>query len=309
MRHRILPNVILAVVALVLTVAITVGWNVIFASYYGSAFSEADGALKKTAYWFIMAVGDLFLATVITAIAISLGVMVRRSRLLAAQNAFIDRITHELRTPIAALRLAVDTCTRHELDPAATRQQLTDMRGDLDRLQDLVDHVIDAGRMEHAEWRPRLEIIDVTHIAESCIQRVVERYQLPGEAVRSEVESTLPVIRSDRVAVEHIISNLLDNACKYSDAQPEVTLAIAPAPGAIRISVSDRGIGIPSKEKTRIFRRFYRVPSERNRPGTGLGLYVIAQLCRQLGGRITTQARPGGGSVFTVHVPLGAAHA
>jgi len=309
MRHRILPNVILAVVALVLTVAITVGWNVIFASYYGTAFTEVDGALKKTGYWFIMAVGDLFLATVITAIAISLGVTVRRSRLLAGQDAFIDRITHELRTPIAALRLAVDTCTRHDLDPVATRQQLTDMRGDLDRLQDLVDHVIDAGRMEHAEWRPRLEIIDVTHIAESCMQRVIERYQLPDGAVRCQVEAALPEVRSDRVAVDHIISNLFDNACKYSDGQPEVVLSIAPAPGAIRITVSDRGIGIPSQEKTRIFRRFYRVPSERSRPGTGLGLYVIAQLCRQLGGRITTMARPGGGTVFTVHLPVGAAHA
>ncbi len=309
MRHRILPNVILAVVALVLTVAITVGWNVIFASYYGTAFSDADGTLKKTGYWFIMAVGDLFLATVITVIAISLGVMVRRSRLLAGQNAFIDRITHELRTPIAALRLAVDTCTRHDLDPAATRQQLTDMRGDLDRLQDLVDHVIDAGRMEHAEWRPRLEIIDVIQIAESCIQRVRERYQLPSDAVRCEVQTTLPQVRSDRMAMDHILSNLLDNACKYSDGQPEVVLTIAPASGALRLTVSDRGIGIPSKEKTRVFRRFYRVPSERNRPGTGLGLYVIAQLCRQLGGRIATMARPGGGTVFTVHIPLGAAHA
>lgn len=299
-----LPSVILAIVALALTVAITVGWNTIFATHYGAAFTPADSTWAKTGYWTLMAVGDLFLATVITTISIFLGVMVRRSRRLHLQDAFIDRITHELRTPIAALRLAVDTCTRHELDAATMRQQLQDMRGDLNRLQDLVDHVIDAGRIEHGEWRPTEERIDLAELAEGCCQRVRQRYRLEPGAMRCWCDPALEPVQGDRVAVEHILVNLLDNAVKYSEEDPAVELRIRPEGPLVVITVSDRGIGIPPKEVARIFHRFHRSHAGRHRPGTGLGLYVVSQLCRQLDGRIEAGANADApGSIFTVRLP------
>jgi two-component system, OmpR family, phosphate regulon sensor histidine kinase PhoR len=304
-RHRLLPSVILGIIALVLTVAITVGWNLIFATNYGNSFKETDGIGLKAGYWILMAVGDVCLATVMTVIAIFLGVMIRRSRRLLMQDAFIDRITHELRTPIAALRLAVDTCTRRELDAQTMRQQFTDMRGDLNRLQDLVDHVIDAGRIEHGEWRPQCESVDLKHLAESSIHSVLARYQEPAESVRVHADPGLPKLYSDRVAIEHIFVNLIDNALKYSNGEPQVEVGLAAVAHGVRITVSDRGIGISPKETTKIFRRFYRATNERNFPGVGLGLYVIAQLCRQLGGRISASTRPKGGTVFTVFLPEG----
>jgi signal transduction histidine kinase len=303
-RHRVLPSVILAIVALALTVAITVGWNIIFATHYGAAFTAADGTWAKTGYWTLMALGDLFLATVITAISIFLAVMVRRSQRLHLQDAFIDRITHELRTPIAALRLSVDTCVRHQLDAPSMRQQLQDMRGDLDRLQDLVDHVIDAGRIEHGEWRPTDERIDLAALAESCCQRVRLRYRLAATGMRYWCDPALGPIQGDRVAIEHILVNLLDNAVKYSDEEPAVELRIRPDGPEVVITVSDRGIGIPTKEATRIFRRFHRSSAGRHRPGTGLGLYVVSQLCRQMGGGIhASPNRDATGTVFTVRLP------
>lgn len=300
---------ILAIVALVLTVAITVGWNVIFATHYGAAFTDEDGLWTKTGYWILMAVGDLFLATVITAISIFLAVMIRRSRRLHLQDAFIDRITHELRTPIAALRLAVDTCTRHQLGAETMRDQLDDMRGDLDRLQDLVDHVIDAGRIEHGEWRPNHERVDLEEVARSCCQRVRSRYGLDPSSIRYLIDSALQPIPGDRVAIEHILINLMDNAVKYSESEPQVELRIAPEGEQVRISVRDHGVGIPPKEATKIFRRFHRVSSGPKRPGTGLGLYVVAQLCRQLRGKIKAEPAEGGGSRFTVHLPRKERHA
>lgn len=304
MRHRVLPSVVLAVVALVLTVAIAVGWNLIFAGYYGEAVADLDHPGRRTGYWILMAVGDLFLATVITAIAIFLALTIRRGRRLRLQDAFIDRVTHELRTPIAALRLAVDTCIRRDLDTPTLRAQLHAMRGDLDRLQDLVDHVIDAGRIEHGEWRASEEQVDLAALAADCCRRVRQRYDLPDEAVRHEISPALGSIAADRVALEHILVNLLDNAVKYSDGPPDVLVSAAPEDGATVIRVRDRGVGIPPREATRIFRRFHRVGTERKRPGTGLGLYVVSQLCRQLGGRITAGPNPaGGGTVFTIRLP------
>jgi len=306
MRHSVLPSVILAIVALALTVAVAVGWNVIFVSHYPHAFDQGEGLGLQVGYWMLMAMGDLFLATVITAIAIFLGVMIRRSHRLRMQDAFIDRITHELRTPIAALRLSVDTCTRHDLDATTMRQQLSDMRGDLDRLQDLVDHVIDAGRLEHGEWRPGRDRIDLVELAHSCSDTVRRRYALDDDQLVCHVDPGLPHATGDRVAVEHILLNLLDNGVKYSDRRPEVRIDVHADGDEAVIAVRDRGIGVHPKERTRIFRRFHRTPTtDRTRPGTGLGLYVVQQLCRQLGGSVETSDngdQPG--STFTVRLPL-----
>jgi signal transduction histidine kinase len=302
-RHHVLPSVILASVALALTLAITVGWNVIFATHYGAAFTPEDSVGIKTGYWMTMALGDLFLATVMTAIAIVLAVTIRRSRRLHEQNAFIDRVTHELRTPIAALRLSLDTCMRRPLGEDALRSQIGEMRGDLDRLQDLVDKVIDAGRLEHRSWQPRTETVDLADVVERCRTRLCDRHELAPDAVT--VSGSAPTITSDALALDHIVLNLLDNAIKYADGTPAIQVQLGQRDAAARIIVQDHGIGIPRKEIGRIFRRFHRITERPQAGGTGLGLYVVHHLCRQLGGTISAHSDgPGTGATFTVSIPL-----
>lgn len=301
-RHRVLPSVILASVALALTVAITVGWNVIFATHYATAFGDEHGQASKTGYWLLMAIGDLFLATVMTAIAIVLAVTIRRSRRLHEQNAFIDRVTHELRTPITALRLALDTCLRRRLDADTLRDQIGDMRSDLDRLEGLVDKVIDTGRLEHHSWRLRREPLDPADLVATCCGRIRDRHLLASDAIA--ITGRARSIVSDPLAVEHILINLLDNAVKYGDGSG-VSVAVTDIDGGVAIAVTDRGVGISRREQGRIFRRFHRVDARHGTGGAGLGLYVVDHLCRQLGGRIRVHSDGlGRGARFTLTLPL-----
>jgi len=306
MRRRVLPSVIVASVALALTVAITVGWNVMFAQLYGPAFDDGGSTARRVGYWFLMALGDLFLVAVMTAIGLVLAAAVRRTRALRQQDAFLDRITHELRTPITGMRLALDTWHRRQLSGAALEELQRGMRDDLDRLNELVEHVIQTSRLEHGERHATHETCDIGDLLDHAARRI--RHELEERVITVEVERAPTVIFSDPVALEEIVLNLLDNAVKYAGNQPEITVSAGSEGDRCTIAVRDNGVGVEPQHKTRIFKRFHRGDnhSSRRRPGSGLGLYIVAELCRQLGGSISVESDgPDRGTIFTVTLPIG----
>ena len=282
------------------------GWvELMFALYYVEAVTPETTTAGKVGYWIVMAAGDLALVLVAMAVVWFITMSIRRARLLKRQDAFIDRVTHELKTPIAGIRLALDTIRRRQL-PAQRVEELHDgMRGNLDRLQDLIDHVIEAGRLEDGSRDVRRVELSPAAVVEHCVERVCQRHDCPVERFRLDLEAAPDEAVSDPVALESIVVNLLDNAIKYGRGET-VTVSLLEGVDVWSLSVADRGIGLPMGEESRIFRRFHRVEhiESKRQPGSGLGLYIVSWLVGQLGGSVEARsAGLGTGTTVTVELP------
>jgi len=299
-RTGLLPVVLLGILAIVFLAAVIVGWNIIFPLHYGMALGSSSTE-AKVGYWVLMALGDVLLATVLVALGFFLSFVVRRAREQRRQDLFIDTVTHELRTPLTSMRLCLDTLERRELHPEKKAEFLHRMREDLDRLRDFIDHVIEVGRLEHGERRIDAVEVDLTELSRRCVARIGSRHELADDWCAIDAPEKL-TLRSDPVAVETILLNLLENAVKYSDGPPQVRVRMLRDGDQLRIAVSDSGLGIPAQQHARIFTRFARLRAGGG--GAGLGLYLVREICRLLGGSVHAQSKgPGQGSTFTVELP------
>jgi signal transduction histidine kinase len=223
------------------------------------------------------------------------------------QDGFIDSVTHELKTPLASLKLGLQTLEREGLPPDKREAIRRMMRDDVERLETFIDDILQASRLAHDEVSTDVDEVRLYELVRQCADTIAARYQAPVSAFRIEIDPGL-VVSTDRVALEIVVRNLLDNAVKYSrdSVQVEVRARAIDGGRTVEIEVRDRGIGIPRKDLRRIFQRFYRVPDERvrARKGTGLGLFVVSELVRNLGGHVKAESEgPGKGSLFRVRLP------
>ncbi|MEQ1746961.1 MAG: HAMP domain-containing sensor histidine kinase [Saprospiraceae bacterium] len=224
----------------------------------------------------------------------------KREVALARQRRnFMLSITHELRSPIAAIRLALETLNRRELQ----REQIEKLCGnglrDAARLQNLVEDLLLAARLED-NWHPSPEPLDVRNIAQDCAANLLVRF--PAANIELDIPPDFPPVRADRAGFTAVVQNLLENAVKYSPEGAFVRLSAENVDGLFHLRVADSGIGIPDIEKAAIFEKFYRVGNEETRraAGTGLGLYIVKQVLQAHGGRISVTDNAGGGTVFVV---------
>jgi signal transduction histidine kinase len=219
------------------------------------------------------------------------------------QRAFLDAVTHEMKTPLASLRLYLDTLERHDPERERRRQFLDRMRGDLERLDQTVEQVLTAARAEESHSRARLERVALSELLEECIAEIRTSHRLPERAVRLEAGPGATV-RGDAGELSLVFRNLLENAVKYSDEPVEVNVRVVDAEdGRVEVEITDRGIGIPSRELRKIFQRFYRVGRDvqRTAAGLGLGLFIVRNLVRRQGGRVVARSEGWGqGSRFVV---------
>jgi len=231
--------------------------------------------------------------------------LVREIREVRRQTSFIDSVTHELKSPLAALKLCLETLGRTDLPPEQNHKLRQMMLDDVERLAGFIDRVLAATRLPAERSTQPLQDIDLAGLARRCAVVVTRRAHLPEEVVRIDVPPEI-VLRSDEVALAVVLENLIDNAVKYSQPSVDVVLSARPGrEGQVVIEVQDRGIGIRRVDLRRVFERFYRVPDEavRSRRGTGLGLYVVSALVRSLGGRVAA-ASEGVGHGTTMQVTL-----
>lgn len=222
------------------------------------------------------------------------------------QDSFIDSVTHELKSPLASIKLCLQTLDREGI-PEEKRERLRKMMmDDVDRLTSFIDDVLQASRLAHDDVvGMALEDVPLGSVARYVVEHTQTRLKLPEGAIRVEIPDAL-VAHTDRAALEIVIRNLVDNAAKYSRDPVRITIRARDESKATVLEVEDEGIGIPKSELKRIFHRFYRAPAEsvRKRKGTGLGLFVVSALVRNLGG--TVEARSDGegrGSTFVVRLP------
>ena len=287
---------------MVLALALAVGWNVLVVRGVGDV-QQVAARLSGT-HWVLLTLGTLFYALLIAGLSLLCAWLVREMRHSQRQQAFLDAVTHEMKTPLASLRLYLDTLDRHDPGPEQRAQFFGRMRQDVARLERTVDQVLAAARAARAR-RARREPIALRDLLGACADEVREQYHLPPAALTLEVAGDL-VALGEAQEFALVFRNLLDNAVKYSGAAVDVRVrAIQDPDGSVRVAIEDRGAGIPRDELRRIFQPFYRAGAEAQRrvKGLGLGLFIVRFLVRRQGGSVEAQSDgPGLGARFVVRL-------
>lgn len=300
-RRSLKGPITLGVILLVLLVVLTIGW--VLLSVFGAL------ANKETApfYWTLLTVGSSLLIVVIVGVSMYLTLTIKTINLNRRQSNFMDSITHELKSPIASLKLYLQTLHRHSVSPEEQAKFFRFMLDDVERLDGLINHVLDAARLDRpaTDSETDEEEIPLEPLLRECVQEVCSRYRVDEDAVHMEIEPS--VVRARRVDLMMIYRNLIDNAVKYAGDPPDVRVVSRPKPdGTVVTKVIDNGPGIPPRHRRRIFGRFVRLGSEleRSKPGTGLGLYIVHTLVRRLKGKVrVNDGENASGTVFEVIQP------
>lgn len=258
----------------------------------------------------LLFLGVLLLGIVIAGVVLNTIFLVREIRRNEQHDAFINSVTHELKTPVASIRLYLETLQRREI-PEAKRKEFYDiMLADADRLLSTIEQVLRTGRMSPSNRQVHPTRFDFGEMVQECLALARTRHHLPPEAVNyAETLGNLgrPMVVGDSDELKAAVSNLVDNAVKYSGAQVKVLVQVLRSnPRHVAVRVRDNGIGIPPGELNRIFRRFYRVPGRiaTRVKGTGLGLFIVRSVAKRHGGRVWAESEgTGRGSTFTLEVP------
>jgi two-component system phosphate regulon sensor histidine kinase PhoR len=226
-------------------------------------------------------------------------------RLESLRRDFVANVSHELRTPIAAVSSAAETLRRSALrDPEASVRFVDMIERNARRLHELVEDVLDLSRIESKEFKPRADAVDVGPIAAQVIGAFRERIEKKRLTVKAAVPAGTPAT-ADHRAVEQVLTNLVENACKYCPDDSSITVRVTDEGTKVRVAVEDSGPGIEAKHLPRLFERFYRVDAGRTRDmgGTGLGLSIVKHLVESMGGMIGVQSTVGRGSTFWFTLP------
>jgi hypothetical protein len=298
--------ILYGVLAIVFTTAIIVAWNIMFTQYYVLA-TETQVSELGVGFWLILSLGDTFLLIVVLILIFFLVGSIRHVLYVRRQNAFVDSVTHELVTPLAGLRLCVDSLEKREMNKEKQDYFLSMMSTDIYRLESFIGHLLQTGQLEHGVRVFSYEMTDVMEIIRRCRVEVCRRYKLEESCIKIPEMQISTLINTDSVAFETIVNNLLDNAIKYSGASPRVVVSIINSGETFLMEVRDSGVGIPKRHLKKVFKRFHRIrhlglPAIR---GTGLGLYLVKALVTEMGGRIKGESLgEGKGATFTLTLPI-----
>lgn len=259
----------------------------------------------------LLFLGILLLMCVIAGIVLNTIFLVREIRRNEQHDAFINAVTHELKTPVASIRLYLETLECREVPEARRKEFYGIMLADADRLLGTIEQVLRTGRMGPGHRRVHRAKLDFCGLVQECITIARARHHLAPEALN--YAETLgnggrPLVFGDADEIRSAVSNLIDNAIKYSGVNVKVLVQVVRSnPKRVAVRVRDQGIGIPPPELKRIFKRFYRVPGSiaTRVKGTGLGLYIVRSVARRHGGHVWAESEGSGrGSTFTLEVPV-----
>jgi signal transduction histidine kinase len=283
---------VLGICLVVLAVALNVGWIV---------FHWRQVAL--------MIFGVIFFLLIIAGLTLNTIFLVREIRRNEQHDAFINAVTHELKTPIASIRLYLETLKTRHVDERQRNEFYDIMLADNDRLLHTVEQVLRAGRATQRRRGQKPAVNDLREIVRECVDLTRVRHNLAPEALNfDESLNGAPArVAGDADDLRAVISNLLDNAIKYSDDKVLVNVEVSNVGERhVAVRIADRGIGIPRAQLKRIFKRFYRAPGlvMARVKGTGLGLFIVHSIVQRLGGRVFAESPGvGQGSTFTIQLP------
>lgn len=243
---------------------------------------------------------------IVAATVFGLHYLIRQLELAQLKSGFVSNVTHELKTPIALIRLAVETLELGRVRNDQEREQFIRAIGrETLRLSHLVDNILDFARLEAGQRVFRFEDVDLVAVVNDTVESFRPRLDHQGFRTEVEVPDGLPHVRGDATAITHCLLNLLDNAMKYSRERREIRVTAVPRGKMVAVSVTDHGIGIPAADQKRVFEKFVRVETGlvHDIKGAGLGLSLVDQIVRAHGGRVELYSTPGEGSTFTLVLP------
>jgi signal transduction histidine kinase len=256
-----------------------------------------------------LVLGILSFALIIAGIIVYTVFLVREIRRSEQHDSFINAVTHELKTPIASIRLYLETLQSRDVSEVQRREFYRVMLADADRLHQTVEQVLKAGIAGQRGAMLHRAPVDISALALETAETARLRHHLAADAISVSVATPSPaglLVDGDADELRTVLSNLLDNAVKYSRDRIQVSVEVAaPSPDTVWVRVRDRGVGIPRAQLKRIFNRFYRFQTRGFKvKGTGLGLFIVRSIVKQHGGRVFAQSEgEGKGSTFTLELP------
>ena len=249
----------------------------------------------------------LMTLVLVTATIFGLRYTARQIELAQIKAGFVSNVTHELKTPIALIRLAVETLEMQRVTSAEEAQKfLATIGRETARLSQLVDNILDFARLEAGQRVFRFGEVDLSQVVRDALEAFRPRFEHLGFAMDVDVQESLPLVQGDATALTHCVLNLLDNAIKYSKARRQVQVAATVRGDTVCVSVTDHGIGIAPGDQKRVFEKFVRLETGlvHDVKGAGLGLSLVDQIIRAHGGRVEVVSNLGEGSTFTLVLPI-----
>jgi len=271
--------------------------------YFGVLFPTKDNTLLGQMGIWIFSSGVLLVVLIFFAYA--LYVIFNQRRLSETQKQFINNMTHEFRTPISTIMLSSDVLR----DPSIAKDipRLANyakiIQEESNRLFSQVENILQATMIDESKLTMNLEPADINEVVANEIEKF--KIRLPGDSISMECTAENPMVNADKIHISNAIKNLLDNAVKYTDGIPAITIRTSNSDGHILIEIQDNGIGIPKAFQQKIFSKFYRIQqgNVHNSKGFGLGLHYVKNVLKLHGGKVYVSSEPGKGSTFTLKLP------
>ena len=281
----------LSVVMMLLNVLLMVIWIVL---------------LAQQGSWNALTMGTVLFALILVGLSLYLFLSIKEYRLNRRQANFIDSVTHELKTPIASLRLYLETLQMRTLEDPQRDKFYDVMEGELQRLDTLINQLLEVGRLDAIGHEADPEDIELEPLLQQCARSACAHHGcVDDEVFTFDVDPA--IVHARRLVLEMIFGNLLDNAVKYAGKKPAVDVQVrAKSRKRIVVRILDNGEGVPPDVRMKIFKLFYRGGNEleRRKKGTGIGLYVVRTLVHILKGSVSVRSRDGQpGSIFEVELP------
>ncbi|MDE3166969.1 MAG: HAMP domain-containing histidine kinase [Acidobacteriota bacterium] len=254
----------------------------------------------------LLVLGVLLVLMIICGILLNTIFLVREIRRNEQHDAFINAVTHELKTPVASIRLYLQTLQTRPVDDARRAEFYRIMLADSDRLLATIEQVLRTGRLGAGAHRPNLARVDLDEVARAGVERVRALHHVTEDGLTYESPGAAMVL-GDPDELAAAITNLVENAVKYSGSDVHVTVRTQRSGERWIVRVTDRGPGIPKEELKRVFRRFYRIPGPiaSRIKGTGLGLFIVRSVAKRHGGRAWAESEGAGrGSTFAIELPV-----
>jgi signal transduction histidine kinase len=282
---------VLGICLIALAIALNVGWILL--------------NLREVA---LLIFGIVFFAVIITGLVLNTTFLLREIRRSEQHDAFLNAVTHELKTPIASIKLYLETLKTRNVAEDKRREFYDVMLADSNRLLTTVEQVLQASRTKEKHRQLNISEIHLGKLLAESIKIAQTRYKLDESSIKLTEPAEEIIFSGDAAELQSAFTNLLDNAVKYSSDEPKILVRVKkPSERKVQIFFKDSGVGLEASELKRIFKRFYRVSNSttQEKKGTGLGLFIVKSIIEKHGGKITADSKgEGKGSTFIVQLPL-----
>jgi len=289
-RKAVIFFLVFGICLIILAVALNVGWILL--------------NLREVV---LLVLGIIFFALIITGLILNMIFLVREIRRNEQQDAFLNAMTHELKTPIASIKLYLETLKSRDVTEAKKKEFYDIMLADSNRLLTTVEQVLQASRSRESQRQLNISEIELNSFLRESVQIVKGRHNLDEATVKFTDATDKVFISGDKTELQTVFINLIDNAVKYSGDTPKISVRIKNSNDKkVEIFIKDNGIGLDSSQLKRIFKRFYRVGNTKTqeKKGTGLGLFIVQSILKKHRGKVRADSKgEGKGSTFIVQLP------